>query len=99
VGQPPRALQAFEVVPAIGSNLPQPDFGIRNEVPGALAALLDRDNLRAAALHFECQESAGGADLQHTPSGQRDMAQVLVNATAQIPLAISDAVSGNLQTW
>jgi hypothetical protein len=53
------------------------------------------DDVGTALFHFECQEAAGGTDLQNSLTDKIDVAEVLIYSTAQIPISTLD----NPVTW
>src|ERR1700726_1524110 len=67
---------------------------IRNKVPAVVLCYFDGDNFRSALLHFKGKETAGGTNLQHALSPERDLSQVLIHPMPQIPFALHHSVTG-----
>ena len=72
----------------------QPGSRIRNEVPAVVLGHFDGDHFGSALFHLEGKKTAGGTNFQDALSGERDLSQVLIHSTTQIPIAIHHSVTG-----
>ena len=67
-----------------------------HDIPDMVYGCINADNFGPALLHLKSQETARGSDLEHSLTIKRDPAEVVVHATAQVPLPRDGANTGKI---